>query len=304
MRSRFVSTITDLATNDRSIILITGDLGFSAFETFSERFPNQFRNAGIAEQNMVGVAAGLALSGLRPIVYSITPFLTLRALEQVRNDLCFHHLPVTLVGIGGGYAYGPQGATHHALEDEGVMRLMPNMSVFVPSDPMETEACVRFCVSGPGPSYIRLSRNGEPDLYDHLPDVTLPQVRCAGNELTIVTHGPILSLVEQVTAHLRHRISIQVLCVPMLAPFNKARVFKLIPDHQPIVVIEEHLKNGGLGTVLLEELADARRRNPVLRLGITDFQLLSGSREHLLKNAGLDLETIARNIELFFSNAS
>ncbi|PYM76947.1 MAG: transketolase, partial [Candidatus Rokuibacteriota bacterium] len=165
MRAAFFKTLLDLAERDERIHLVVGDLGFGVVEPFARRFPDRFLNAGVAEQNMTGVAAGLALCGKVVFTYSIGNFSTIRCLEQIRNDICYHRADVKIVSVGGGFAYGPLGMTHHALEDLAIMRVLPGMTVVAPGDPFEVEQATRAIVGQPGPCYLRLGRAGEPRIH-------------------------------------------------------------------------------------------------------------------------------------------
>ncbi len=165
MRKTFVKTLIELAEKDESIYLLTGDIGFNALEAFADKFPKRFINCGIAEQNMMGVAAGLALSGKKVYVYSIIPFVTVRCLEQIKNDVCFQNLDVKIVGYATGFSYGAQGTTHHAIEDVGVMRALPNMTVLSPADPSEERELILQSYKTKSPAYIRLDKGGERIIY-------------------------------------------------------------------------------------------------------------------------------------------
>ena len=168
MRNAFLDTLYDLAVKDPRIVFITGDLGFRVVEKFMQDIPNQFLNAGVAEQNMTGIAAGMALSGKIAITYSIANFPTLRCLEQIRNDICYHDANVKIVSVGGGFAYGAMSVTHHAMEDLGVMRCIPNLTVVAPGDPVETRAATRAILAHAGPVYLRLGKAGEPTVHQAL----------------------------------------------------------------------------------------------------------------------------------------
>ena len=170
MRTTFINELIKLAEKDEKIILLAGDLGFSVFEKFREKFPERYYNMGIAEQNMVGVAAGMAMRGKKPYVYSIVPFVVMRPFEQVRVDVCYHELDIKLVGVGGGFAYGPLGATHHSIEDISIMRTLPNMQVISPGDPYEAKNAIIKSYSNNKPTYIRLSKNNEPLLHKNISD--------------------------------------------------------------------------------------------------------------------------------------
>ena len=165
MRTAFIKTLTELAKKDKSIYLLTGDLGFSVFEEFKKKFPDRFINCGVAEQNMMGVAAGLAMNRKKVVVYSIIPFVTMRCFEQVRNDVCLQNLDVKIVGVGGGMSYGQQGLTHHAIDDIAVMRSLLNIRIIVPADPIETELAVKSMLKINGPVYLRLEKSEEENIH-------------------------------------------------------------------------------------------------------------------------------------------
>ena len=165
MRAAFVRGLTAAARQDPRVMLLTSDLGFKIFDEFASEFPGRFLNVGVAESNMIGVAAGLALGGMRPFAYSIAPFATLRCLEHVRNDVCYHNVAVTIVGLGGGYSYGHNGPTHHSLEDIAVMRVLPNMTVVCPGDPVEVEQAVVAAAMNGSPVYLRIGRSGDPAVH-------------------------------------------------------------------------------------------------------------------------------------------
>ena len=165
MRTAFVEELTSLAREDPKVILLTGDLGYTVFEPFQAEFPTRYINCGVAEANMMGTAAGLAREGFKPFVYSFIPFAMFRSLEQVRIDICYHELPVTIIGLGAGYSYGDMGATHHAVEDIAVARSLPGLYVVCPGDPWEVRCAVRALAAHGGPAYIRLAKRGEPAVH-------------------------------------------------------------------------------------------------------------------------------------------
>src|SRR5438445_7860670 len=170
MRTAFIQTLNELADRDPRVCLVVGDLGFSVIEEFAERFPDQFLNAGVAEQNMIGLAAGMSMTGKIVLTYSIGNFGTLRCLEQIRNDVCYHRANVKVVAVGGGLAYGNLGVTHHASEDVAIMRALPNMTVVSPGDPIEARLATKAVVALDGPAYLRLGKAGEPVVHEKDPD--------------------------------------------------------------------------------------------------------------------------------------
>ena len=171
MRNKFIEELERAAAENPKIALIVGDLGFSVAESFAEKFPRQFFNAGVAEQNMMGLAAGLASEGWHVFVYSIANFPTFRCAEQIRNDVAYHNLPVTIVAVGGGLAYGNLGYSHHAVQDYALMRVMPHMLIASPGDPFEVQACMRYLINNPQPSYLRLGKAGECNIHTSIPVV-------------------------------------------------------------------------------------------------------------------------------------
>ena len=191
MRNAFIRGLTARAAEDQRVMLLTGDLGFKIFDDFAARFPGRFLNAGVAEANMIGVAAGLALAGFRPFAYSIVPFVTLRCLEQIRDDICYNNVAVAIVGVGGGYSYGLNGPSHHALEDIAIMRALPNMTVVCPGDPLEAELAVQASASHEGPLYLRLGRAGDAIAYREPPAFRIGEAITLrpGNDCALISTG-------------------------------------------------------------------------------------------------------------------
>ncbi len=302
MRTTFVRTLARLAEKDPNLILLTGDLGFTVFEDFRARFPNQLLNVGIAEQNMIGVAAGLALSGKRVFVYSIVPFVTFRCLEQIRNDLCHQHLPVCIVGVGGGYSYGHLGATHHALEDLGVMRTMPNMTVVSPGDPWEVEQAVLALGTLNGPGYLRLGKNKEPLLHQPatISEFVLGKsiVMRGGDDVTILATGTMLETALLAAALLESKkIQSTVISVHTLKPIDRQGILAAADNKKLLITIEEHGPFGGLADAISRIIAEEGL--PVQFLPITapeSIDVVTGSHSHFRSVAGLTAEKISARI--------
>src|SRR5712671_3641548 len=224
MRNTFVRTLMALAERNPKLWLLCGDLGFSVLEGFAVRFPERFLNVGVAEQNMAGIAAGIALSGKTVFTYSIGNFPTLRCLEQIRNDVCYHGADVKVVAVGAGYAYGSQGYTHHAIEDVAIMSTLPGMEVFVPCDPIEARIATQAIAASGRPSYLRLSRAGEPLLHSSPPkDLRRPGVLRQGRDVIIFASGPIASSCLAAADRLATEdLTVGVLTVPCIKPFDGA----------------------------------------------------------------------------------
>ncbi len=301
MRTAFVRTLTALAQHDPSIMLLTGDLGFTVLEQFRDQLPNQYLNAGVAEQNMIGTAAGLAMSSKRVFVYSIVPFVTFRCLEHIRNDLCYHNLPVCVVGVGGGYSYGHMGSTHHALEDISALRSLANMTVVCPGDPMEVEAAVKQIALLDGPCYLRLGKAGEPTLHDAKTfSFTLGKAITMheGKDVTLIGTSNMLETAVKTADLLAARnVSVRLLSMHTVKPIDRDALAKAAAETTLIATIEEHSAVGGLGSAVAETLAGADRRPKHLIFSAPDaFAETTGSQSFLRKRARLTPEDIADRI--------
>jgi transketolase len=300
MRTAFVEALCQAAEADPRVWLITGDLGYSVLERFSDRFPTRYLNAGVAEQNMVGVAAGLAMSGKTVFVYSIANFPTMRCLEQIRNDVCYHQLSVKIVAVGCGLAYGGHGYTHHGVEDLAVMSALPFMTVVAPGDPAEARWATRLLSERPGPAYLRLGKAGEPVVHTSEPAFAVGKaIQVAdGTHATLISTGGMLETAVRAAAELLGRgISIRVLSMPTLRPLDEQRIVQEAKRTKRIATLEEH-GPGGLGTMAGECLARAGLgiRFVPLRLR-QEPTLCAGSQAYLIGRHGLSLESIVESIE-------
>lgn len=297
MRTAFARTLEELAAHDERIWLATGDLGYNLFDQFAKRFPDRFINVGVAEQNLVGVAAGAALAGKQVWIYSIVNFLAMRALEQIRNDVCFHNLDVKIVTVGGGLVYGPHGYSHHGVEDLGVMRLMPNLQLAAPGDPKEAEWATRQAASHTGPVYLRLARGGEPNLHQAIGDhwqVGDPLKLREGADATLVaTAGGVRLAISAADQLAKRGRTCAVFSVPFLRPINTESIFASARTTGKLISVEDH-GQGGLGTILAEQLAIKPEtcRFQVMRFSDTPVAI-AGSNDALLARHGLSPETIA-----------
>jgi len=302
MRTAFMEHLVELAAEDERIFLVCGDLGYSVLEQFADRFPNRYLNAGAAEQNMTGVAAGLALAGKTVYEYSIANFPVIRCLEQVRNDVCYHNLNVKVVSVGGGLAYGSQGYTHHGVEDLACMSVLPNMTVIAPSDPVETRAATRLLVETHGPAYLRLGKAGEPVLHTAPVDLRKGKAILVreGNDATVITTGGMLgTAIDAVKTLAEQGISVRLLSMPILTPHDAEAIRAAAAETKGIVTIEEH-GVGGLGTVVAEELAISGARTVFrpLRLARSPIKV-AGTQQQLREKQGLSVPGImeaVRNI--------
>jgi transketolase len=257
VRTAFIDTLNDLAERDERIWLLCGDLGFSVLETFANNFPSRYVNVGVAEQNMTGIAAGLALSGKIVFTYSIANFPVMRCLEQIRNDVCSHRLNVKIVSVGGGLAYGSAGYTHHGTEDLAIMRVLPNMTVLAPGDPVETKLLTIAAVERPGPCYLRLGKAGEPIIHTSEPEIRIGKaiVLRNGDAGTLISTGATLGMVMKASDELLARgISVSVLSMPSISPLDKDAILMAARNTGRIVTVEDH-GLGGLGSAVAEVLA-------------------------------------------------
>lgn len=298
MRNNFIGTLCELAALHDDIFLICGDLGYSVLEPFAERFPDRYINAGIAEQNMTQVAVGLAREGYNVFTYSIGNFPTLRCMEQIRYDVCYHDANVKIVSVGAGYAYGPQGASHHTTEDISMLRSIPNMLVCSPADAAEARAAVHFMASHRGPGYVRLNKAGEPKLHaGKLPLTLRPgellQVR-SGFGTAVLATGAILGLALSELEQSGEKWS--VYSAPFVGNYETNALMRLVDVYENIVTLEEHQLSGGFGSSLVETFSDLYAKGDIAvmprirRIGIDGrFIGTSGSQEYLRKAAGLTL---------------
>jgi len=301
MRNAFLDTLFELALHDERIVFITGDLGYRVVEKFMEQRPQQFLNVGVAEANMTGLAAGMSREGKIVFTYSIANFPTLRCLEQIRNDICYHDANVKIVSVGGGFAYGSLGVTHHATEDLSVMRTMPNLTVVAPGDPVETRAATRAIVLHQGPCYLRLGKAGEPTVHTGPIDYRLGRaIRVRnGNDLTLISTGGMLQTAVKAADRLSAaQLHARVVSMHTLKPLDVNEVLAAMTDTQAIFTLEEHSIVGGLGSAVAEVLAEANGpRLPFKRLGIPSiFSPHIGKQEYLLAQHGLNDEGVTRTI--------
>ena len=300
MRKAFIKALTEHAARDKRIWLLTGDMGFSVFEDFAARFPDRFLNAGVAEANMTGVAAGLALSGLLPYIYSITPFVTMRCYEQLRIDVCYQNQSVRVIGGGAGLCYGSAGGTHHALEDISLMRSIPNMTVICPGDPHEVTAAVNYSLKHAGPLYIRLGRDGDPLI--HAGDVALQQGKAIilrdGTDVTLIATGNILGNTVKAADELKKQgVSTRLISMPFVKPIDREAVLSAASETRALFTVEEHSLIGGLGSAVAEVLAESGKPVRFQRLAIPDrFFKEVGSQEYLRELIGLSSGGIARAV--------
>ncbi len=301
LRTAFIDTLRELARIDDRIFLLTADMGYSVFETFRDEFPDRFLNTGIAEQNTIGIAAGLASRGKIVFVYSIIPFVTMRCFEQVRLDLAYNFMNVKLVGVGAGLTYGPLGSSHHALEDIAIMRSLPDMTVLCPGDPIETRELIKRSYEYEGPVYIRLGKNGEPKIH---PDETRIEIGKSitvleGNDLGLITTSNMLETGKKwVEEWKQDGVNVSLISMPSLKPFDSSTVKNLIDKEIPIITLEEHSVIGGLGSIISQVIATTGKPVKFQQIGINDkFSHVIGGHEFQRKKFMLDKKPSLKFIE-------
>ncbi len=300
MRQAFVDTLFALAKKNPNIILLTADLGFSVFEPFIEELPKQFINAGVSEQNMTGMAAGMAIEGKIPVIYSIVPFVTMRNLEQIRNDICYQNLNVKIIGVGAGFSYGPYGHTHHGLEDIGILRTLPNLTILSPGDPIETKILTKAALQTNKPTYIRLGRAGEPIVHENIPAFHIGKgiVIKEGTDIGILVTGTMVHTAKLVTEELEKRhINSQLASMPTIKPLDTKLIQRIAQETKALFTIEEHSIIGGLGSAVSEYLAENHYGKVFLRIGVPDkFSTVIGKREYMREANNLSVEQIVATI--------
>jgi transketolase len=301
MRNAFAAEFTELAERDESLVLLMADIGNHLFDRYRERYPDRFYNCGVAEANMIGVAAGLASCGLRPVCYTITPFATTRCLEQIRVDLCYHHMPAIVVGTGAGLSYASLGATHHSCEDIAMLRVLPGIKVLCPGDPLEVRACLRAAVKTDGPVYMRIGKKGEPAVHEEIPEIRIGQciVIKEGTSVGLLNAGNTLPLAVQAATKLGSLgFSTEVASFHTVKPLDESYLADAFNRFQLIATLEEHSTLGGLGGSVAEWVCDkGDTRAPLIRFGTGDeFLHGAGDQEYARKRYGLTVEHIVDKI--------
>jgi len=304
MRRHFIQTLCSLAATDDRIALLTGDLGYSVLEPFAEGYPDRFFNVGVAEQNMIGMATGLAEAGLIPFVFSIATFASLRPYEFIRNGPVAHRLPVRIIGVGGGFEYGVAGHTHHALEDLGVLRLLPGLTVLAPADHRQAAAALNATWDLPGPVYYRVGKNEDQTVrgLDGRFDLDRPLLVRQGSDLLLAVTGSVAGDCAMAAEDLEALgVSAAVLVVPVLNPAPVDELAKHLSHHRLVVSVESHYVVGGLGSLLSEVIAEHGLPCRLLRRGVgADTARSLGSEAYLRGLHGLSRNGIAAAAKAFF----
>jgi transketolase len=302
MRTAFIQALSDAAVKDKRIFLLTGDLGYGVLEPFQKSFPDQYLNCGVAEQNMVGIAAGLALAGKIPIVYSIATFATMRCYEQIRNDVCYQNLNVKIVGVGAGLTYSQYGATHNAMEDISIMRSLPNMTVIAPGDPKEVQAASYAMFKHHGPCYLRIAARGEPSIHTNIPKFEIGKGILVqdGKDIAFISTGHMLENVVKAAALLKEKgISTRIISMHTIKPLDRKLLQETMQRVPYLFTVEDHSIIGGLGSAVAEVVAETGYAGVFKRIAPQDaFQKVGGWLPYIRNANGLSVEAIADTVQL------
>tara|TARA_Y100001970_G_scaffold58838_1_gene74801 strand:+ start:645 stop:1571 length:927 start_codon:yes stop_codon:yes gene_type:complete len=295
MRDTFIEELSKRASTDPNVFLITGDLGFGVLEEFGESFPDQFLNAGVAEQNMTAIAAGMAFEGRKVFTYSIGNFPTLRCLEQIRNDICYHNLDVTIVAIGGGFSYGQLGMSHHATEDISIMRSLPNIEVLVPSSLDEVRGSFNHIINNNGPVYLRLDKSKADFKSKNKFSVGKASIAREGNSITLIASGSVLEEALMASEALsKENIDCRVLSMHTIKPLDTDAIQKAATETEGIVTIEENNILGGLGGAVAEVCLESGCSPKFFRrVGLNDtYSSVVGDQNYLRNHYNINNQTI------------
>lgn len=299
MRKTFVNSLIQNSRDNKNIYLLTADLGFKLFDEFRSRYSDRFFNIGISEANMIGIAAGISLSGKIVYCYSIIPFLIMRAFEQIRVDIAYQNLNVKLIGVGGGFTYGLEGFTHFGIEDLCLIRTLPNMTVVVPADPVESNFFAQFSLKHEGPMYIRLGKSGEPRIHEKIPDIRIGKALIIkeGKDLAIFAMGSMVYKGLQIVDMLSSKgFEATLINMHTLQPFDFDIVKQVASQFDIIFSIEEHSIYGGLGSSISEVLAENGFNGRFSRIGISMLNDYIGDTEQMLHRCGLSVKELYNKI--------
>jgi transketolase len=300
MRKTFINTLVEMARKDDRIFLITPDIGYSVLEVFRDEFPDRYLNVGVAEQNAIGIAAGIALTGMIPYVYTINPFVCMRPFEQVRVDVAYMNTNVRIVGVGAGFSYGSAGATHHSIEDIAIMRVLPNMTVVCPGDPWEVSEAVKASVDYKGPMFFRLGKQGEPVINNPKAKFKIgkaTRIR-TGKDVHIISTSNTLEIANNVCDMLKaKKISASLISMHTIKPFDQKMVMELLKTKKPVFTVEEHNIIGGLGSAVSEVIAESGLKTTFRRFGVMDkYSHVVGSHDYIRGKFGISKENISKQI--------
>ena len=302
MRNAFAKQVTELAQRDERVVLLSGDIGNRLFDDLKAKCPGRFFNCGVAEANLIGMAAGMAMSGLRPICYTITPFITYRCMEQIRIDVCYHHQPVIIVGTGSGLSYASLGATHHSCEEMGMLRLLPGLAVVAPADSVEVRGALKAALNHPNPVYIRIGKKGEPVVHKTEIDFQIGKAISVrdGTDVCLLSAGNMLpAALETAEVLAQENISARVFSFHTIKPLDEVTLAKVFQNFKLVATLEEHSVLGGLGGAVAEWLADhSPAKARLIRCGTADeFLHETCEQEEARAHFGLTAAAMAGRIK-------
>lgn len=300
MRDVFVKEITKLAEQNKKIVILAGDIGYKLFDNFIKKFPNRFYNCGVAEANMTTVAAGLALKGFIPITYTIATFNVYKTVEQIKVDICYPNLGVIIVGVGSGLSYADLGSTHHAIEDIGILRSIPNLNIISPADPMELKSLIPKIIDLKEPVYLRIGKRGEKNIYSRQPKIKLKKWKkiCNGKKICIIATGNIIINAQEAIKQLNiQKIYPALVSAYSIKPIDISMMKKILKSYKYIAVLEEHSAIGGLTSAISEFVLNFKNKNKFLTLTTgKNFVMKSGKQHEALKMLKLNPEDIKKKI--------
>jgi transketolase len=309
MRNAFADEITKIAQSDPSVVLLSGDIGNRLFDKYKESCPKRFVNCGVAEANMVSMGAGMAMTGMKPVAYTIASFLVYRTFEQIRVDLCYHDAAVLLVGVGGGLSYASNGSTHHTLEDIALMRSLPNMQVVCAGDPHEVRAATKAYFRNPKPTYLRIGKKGEACVHGiALDEFEVGKSICLkrGKSVALLATGNMLPNCSSITDELEERgISSSLYSFHSVKPIDEKCLHTIFSEHEYVFTVEEHSRKGGFGSAVAEWLSSqAKTKGRLFTIGTPDqFLLYTGNQEAARKTCRLDKAGLLEQITDFIRPA-
>lgn len=299
MRNAFANALIQAAQADPRVLLLTGDHGYALFDEFRRVCPNQYLNAGVAEQNMVGVAAGLVKGGLRPVVYGLSAFVPIRVLEQIKLDVCYEQLPVVFIGDGAGVVYSALGSSHQSTEDMAALRALPHMTILSPADDLEMTACMNLALTSKGPVYLRMGKADLGRVHAGPPDLSpgrLVSIQRGAGPLAWIATG---SMVQTALKVVPHWPDSSIWSAPWVKPMDEEQVAEICSQHQAVIVLEEHSVHGGLGSAV-SEIATAHAPSWICRVGIPDrFSQFCGTYDYLMEEHRLTPEAVRLQVQDF-----
>lgn len=303
MRDTLVKELTRLAEKNKKIVILAGDIGYKLFDDFIKKFPKRFYNCGVAEANMTTVAAGLALKGFIPITYTIATFNVYKTIEQIKIDICYPNLGVTVVGVGSGLSYSDLGSTHHAIEDIGLLRTIPNLSIYSPADPIELKAMIPKIINSKKPCYLRIGKRGEENVYENNTNIKLNTWNkiISGKKVCLIVTGNIIINAKKAINNLKKKnIYPSLYSAHSIKPIDEKNLKKIFKRYNYIIIIEEHSSIGGLTGAISEFALNLNLNNKFLSMNTgKSFIIKSGKQLEAIKKIGLDEKNIERKIIKF-----